>query len=454
MGLIELYRTTGEEKYLQLAQIFLDMRGSAAHGTDQNQKRTPFREETEAVGHAVTANYLYAGVADIYAETGEEALLQTLDKLWHNVTYQKMSITGGTGALHRGVSSDRDLVWEAYGREYELPNAAVYNETCANIGNAMWNWRMLAVTGEARFADVMELVFYNSGISGLGISGLDFFYTNVLRWHGQQHRLLSNDAVRRWSLPRGGLCCPPNLVRTNAQMSAYAYGISDDRIWIHLYGQNRLDTELTDGSQIKLRQETTYPWDGTIKITIEKAPSSAVSLMLRIPGWAKQAQVKVNGSFEDRKVLPEHYYDVQREWSAGDIVELHLPMPVRLVEGHPLVAEVRNQVAFMRGPIVYCLESYDLPAGVNVADVVIPSDISVNAHYRGRVLDGVTVLEGKAYAVRSPAKWANRLYRPLSAGTRKKVDIKLIPYYAWNNRYDSESSAGIPQMSVWLPVDF
>jgi DUF1680 family protein len=453
MGLVELYRTTREKKYLELAQIFLDMRGTAAHGTDQNQKRTPFREETEAVGHAVTANYLYAGIADIYAETGEKALWETLDKLWHNVTYQKMSITGGTGALHRGVSSAGDLVWEAYGREYELPNASVYNETCANIGNAMWNWRMLNLSGAARFADVMELVFYNSGISGLGISGLDFFYTNVLRWHGQQHRVLSNDAVRRWSLPRGGLCCPPNLVRTNAQINAYAYGLSERKVWIHLFGHNVLDTELSDGSRIKLTQETEYPWDGDIKITVKKAPSNVMSLMLRIPGWTKEAQVKVNGRIVDQEVLPEQYFEVQRKWSAGDIVELDLAMPVRLLEGHPLVEQVRGQVAFKRGPIVYCLESYDLPAGINVSDVVIPSDISVSAHYRERVLDGVTVLEGEAYAVQRKAEWSEKLYRALDIGTRKKINIKLVPYYAWNNRYDSESSAGIPQMSVWLPID-
>ncbi|MFB0524528.1 MAG: glycoside hydrolase family 127 protein, partial [Phycisphaerae bacterium] len=224
MGALELYRTIQDDKYLQLAKIFVDMRGSAPGGTDQNQTRTPLRKETEAVGHAVTANYLYAGAADVYAETGDKTLLGALEKIWQNVALQKMYVTGATGALHRGISPAWDQVHEAYGREYQLPNSTAYSETCANIANAMWNWRMFAITGEARFADIIELVLYNSALSGISIDGKNFFYTNVLR-------RTKNTPFLSWDLPTrqpylSCFCCPPNIVRTIAKSSGWAYSVS------------------------------------------------------------------------------------------------------------------------------------------------------------------------------------------------------------------------------------
>lgn len=443
MGTVELYRTTQDNKYLELAQIFVDIRGSAPGGTDLNQTRTPLRNETEAVGHAVTANYLYAGAADVYAETGDKALLSALEKIWQNVAFQKMYVTGATGALHQGASSALDSVHEAYGREYQLPNSTAYSETCANIANAMWNWRMLAITGEARFTDIVELVLYNSALSGIGIDGKHFFYTNVLR-------RTKDTPFLSWDLPTrqpylSCFCCPPNIVRTIANVHGWAYSISDEGVWINLYGANELNTELLDGTKLKLVQQTDYPWDGKIKITVNVPMKKEFSVMLRIPGWARDATLKVNGQAVRDKLLPGEYFRLNRIWSAGDVIELNLPMPVQLIDAHPLAEELRNQVAVKRGPIVYCMESIDLPEDVKVSEVVIPGDIKLKPRFDKELLGGVTVLEGKAEVIQE-GDWSSRLYTELTPQEPKKITIRLIPYFAWSNR-------GVSEMTVWLPLD-
>lgn len=443
MGAVELYRTTADAKYLELAKTFVDMRGSARGGTDQNQDRTPLRKEIEAVGHAVTANYLYAGAADVYAETGEETLLSALEKIWQNVVFQKMCVTGATGALHRGVSLAWDQVHEAYGREYELPNSTAYNETCANIANAMWNWRMLAITGQARFADVLELVLYNSALSGISIDGKHFFYTNVLR-RTKETPFLSWDLPTRQSYLTC-FCCPPNIVRTIAKAHGWAYSVSDKGLWVNLYGGNELDTELSDGGKIKLTQQTDYPWNGLIRIVVNKIPKRQFSVFLRIPDWASGSTVKINSKPFGNRPEAGRYFEVRRTWSAGDIIELDLPMRVQLIEANPLVEELRNQVAIKRGPIVYCLESTDLPEGVKVAEVVIPLDINLKPIFKRDLLGGVTVLAGDTLAV-SQAHWADKLYREIQAEGKRPVKIRLIPYFAWSNR-------GLSEMTVWMPLD-
>jgi len=443
MGAVELYRTTGDTKYLELAKIFVDMRGSVSGGTDQNQARTALRKEAEAVGHAVTANYLYTGAADVYAETGDRALLRALEKIWQNVALQKMCVTGATGALHRGASSARDDVHEAYGREYQLPNATAYNETCANIASAMWNWRMLAITGEARFADTMELVLYNSALSGISIDGKHFFYTNVLR-RTKDVPLVSWDLPTRQSY-LSCFCCPPNIVRTIAKVHGWAYSISDEAVWVNLYGGSELNCEFVDGTKLKLTQETDYPWDGRIKITVNAPEKKQFAVMLRIPGWAKEATLQVNGQAVRGGLQPGRYFKLNRTWSAGDVIELNLPMPVRLIEANPLVEELRNQVAVKRGPIVYCLESVDLPNGVKVSEVVIPHNIKLKPEFRRNLLGGVTVLEGEAEVLKE-GDWSKRLYRELVPREPRKVTIRLIPYYAWSNR-------GVSEMTVWMPLD-
>jgi hypothetical protein len=456
MGAAELYRTTGDKKYLQLAGIFVSMRGSQPGGSDQNQAGVPLRMEQEAVGHAVTAAYLWCGAADVYAETGEPALLDALERLWNDVTSCKMYITGGTAALHHGESQrvrlkrwPIDSVHEAFGAPYQLPNRTAYNETCANIGNAMWNWRMLLLTGEAKYADILERVFYNSMLSAIGLEGKDYFYSNPLRRCGEDVPLLSNDSRTRWSnttpaSPVHCFCCPPNLARTIAQLHTYAYGVSADAVWIHLYGAGRLDTQLPGGDAIELTQTTDYPWDGKVRIRIEKAPAKEMALRLRIPGWVERPGLKINNRVSSERLQPSSYAELRRNWQAGDVVELQLPMPVTLLESHPLVEENRNQVAVMRGPLVYCLEDKDLPPGVAIENVRIPRDAGWKVRWEANLLHGVTVLETRA-KVMPQARDVSALYRRVPTAGAASVLLRLIPYYAWCNR-------GASQMTVWLPA--
>jgi len=457
MGVVEMYRTTGEPRYLELAKALIDIRDLVENGSDHNQDRIPLRKQTKAVGHAVRANYLYAGAADVYAETGDNSLLAALEAIWDDVAYRKMYITGATGALYDGASPDGSkdheaiqLVHQAYGREYQLPNITAHNESCATVGFALWNWRMLAITAQARFADILELAFYNGVLSAISLNGKKFFYTNPLRVVEDLPFEL------RWSRKRepyiSCFCCPPNVVRTIAEVSSFAYSIpvvslsnpSDEGVWVNLYGSNVLDTKFPDGSRIKLIQETDYPWDGTIRIILEDAPPREFSVFLRIPGWANGSIVKVNDKLAGDNLKTEQYFEVKRKWSAGDVIKLVLPMPVQLIEANPLAEEVRNQVAIKRGPIVYCLESVDLPDGIKIMDVAIPPTIKLTSHFDKELLGGVTVLQGKAHFL-GGSTWGEVLYREISHQKPKAIDIRLIPYYAWGNRGKSE-------MTVWMPL--
>lgn len=449
MGIVEIYRTAHNPKYLELARGLIDIRDRVKQGTDHNQDRIPFREQTEAVGHAVRANYLYAGVADIYAETGDPSLLGALEKIWCDVAYRKMYVTGATGGLYDGASPDGSkahssiqLVHQAYGRAYQLPNVTAYNESCATVGFVLWNWRMLSITGEARFADLLERALYNGVLATISLKGREFFYTNPLR------RVDDLPFELRWSRKRepyiGCFCCPPNTVRAVAEVSAYAYGMSDEGVWVHLYGSSVLDTQLSDGSALRLKQETEYPWDGTIRITIEKAPSKEYSVFLRIPDWAEESHVTVNGKRAGKNLASGRYHEIRRSWSSGDRIELVLPMSVELLEAHPLVEEVRNQVTVRRGPIIYCLESIDLPDDVRIEDVALSPVEPFQDRFVEDFLGGVVVLEAQAQCL-CGRDWGDTLYRELSPLQPEKIDIRLIPYYAWGNRGGSE-------MMVWLPL--
>jgi hypothetical protein len=456
MGAAELYRTTGDAKYLRLAKTFVDMRGSAPGGSDQNQAKVPLRQEQEAVGHAVTAAYLWCGAADVYAETGEQALLDSLSRLWEDVTQRKMYITGGTAALHTGEADrrllrrwPRDSVHEAFGAPYQLPNRTAYNETCANIANAMWNWRMLALTGDAKYAEVMEQVLYNSMLSGMGSEGRDYFYTNPLRRVDGQP-MLSNDSLARWtdttpSSPLRCFCCPPNVARTLAELSGWAYGMSADAVWVHLYGSNVLDSRLPGGGEIRLVQQTQYPWDGQVTVAIEKAPERELALRLRIPGWAAGATIQVNGQAAEIEIAPRSYVELRRRWSAGDTIKIELPMEIVMVEAHPLVEENRNHTAVLRGPVVYCLESVDLPAGVLLDAVRLPGHPVWQVRHDADLLRGVAVLETEARRLPSSRLAPALLYRALPTGAIDRISVRLIPYYAWANRGPSE-------MTVWIPL--
>ena len=360
-----------------------------------------------------------------------------------------MYVNGATGALYDGASPDGSnahssiqLVHQAYGRAYQLPNITAYNESCATVGFILWNWRMLAITGEARFADLIELALYNSILATISLDGKKFFYTNPLA------RVAKLPFSLRWSRKRepyiSCFCCPPNSLRTIAEVSAYVYSLSNRGVWINLYGGSVLNTRLAGGEVIQLRQRTKYPWEGSVQITLEKAPKREFSFFLRIPSWAETARVTVNGRKTADAPEPGHYFEIRRSWSAGDRISLVMPMPVQLLEAHPLVEEVRNQAAVRRGPIIYCLESTDLPENVGIMDVAVSPKAKYQNYFVKELLGGVTVVQTKAYA-RAGDDRDKTLYRRISKKEPKKIDIRLIPYYAWDNRGDSE-------MTVWFPI--
>jgi DUF1680 family protein len=449
MGLTELYRTTHDEKYLQLAKRLINIRGTV-EGTDDNSDREPFRDMDHVVGHAVRANYLFAGAADIYAEDGDKSLLHTLDTLWDNVINHKMYITGGCGALYDGVSVDGtsynpdtvQKVHQAYGQQYQLPNLTAHNETCANIGNLLWNYRMLDITGEAKYADIVELELYNSILSGISLSGTQFFYTNPLassvdypyhlRWEGgrQPYIALSN-------------CCPPNVVRTIAEAGSYMYGLSDSGLFVHQYSSNTLSATLKDGSPIQLEQQTDYPWNGSVSITLKQVPAKAFTVYLRIPGWCNSAAIKVNGKTIYTALKGSTYQAVNQIWKAGDQIQLVMDMPVQLMEANPLVEATRNQVAVKRGPVVYCLESADLNKNDKVFDIAIPADIQFSLQPETIDNSRIVALKGHAQLMQH-ADWKDALYHTIS-NKLQPVNITLIPYYAWANR-------GKTDMTVWMPL--
>ena len=448
MGTVELYRTTGEQRYLDLAKSFLEMRNLVTEGGDDNQDRVPFVEQKEIAGHAVRANYLYAGVADLVAETGNEDWLAPLEPLWESMVRKKLYITGACGALYDGASPDGSAqqrtitrVHQAYGRNYQLPNTTAHNETCANIGNLMWCWRMFLLTGESKYIDVLEQALYNSILSGVSLSGDEYFYVNPLRVVDPLPTALRYPRTRQKFFT--SFCCPPNLVRTIAEVNSYAYSKHRDSLWVNLYGENQLETQLL-GETLSLTQTTKYPWDGSISLKIEKCPAKEFALKLRVPSWSDQFAVQLNGKVLDVEQVTDGYLQLRRKWQPGDSVELTLPMPVKLMEAHPLAEELNNQIAVQRGPIVYCLESQDLPAGVDLQQVSVPIDIDLQPRYTAELLDGVTVLEGTAKAA-DQKSWGAQLYREAQQGLLQDIRLRLIPYYAWSNR-------GPGEMSVWLPV--
>ncbi|RYF60266.1 MAG: glycoside hydrolase family 127 protein, partial [Cytophagaceae bacterium] len=449
MGITEMYRTTHDPKYLALAQKLIDIRG-LSEGTDDNSDRVPFRKMTKVIGHAVRANYLFAGAADVFAETGDSTLLATLDLMWNDVVNHKMYVTGGCGALYDGVSPEGTAykpdtvqkIHQAYGKAYQLPNHSAHNETCANIGNLLWNYRMLQITGDAKYADVMELALYNSILSGVSLDGNKFFYTNPLsasddypyamRWMGgrQNYIRLSN-------------CCPPNTVRTVSEVSNYAYSISDKGLWLNLFGGNQLNTQLKDGSPLQLTQTTNYPWDGAITIQMDQVPTSSFSVFVRIPGWCQGATIKVNGAIVKTRVEAGTYAELNRKWAVGDRVDISLPMPVKLIEANPLVEENRNQVAVKRGPIVYCLESVD-NRKAKLTNIALSTKLDLKPKLIRVDNSDMMALDGTAKLV-NEGSWTNQLYREVSEKAPQSTPVRLIPYYAWANRGHSE-------MEVWIPL--
>ncbi len=426
MGLIELARATGEPGYLAQAQYFVDVRGHGViGGSPYHQDHVPFRQLDRMVGHAVRAVYLNAGATDLYAETGDPALATSLERMWRNLTERQMYVTGGVGSRHEG---------EAFGADYELPNAQAYTETCAAIALVMWGWRMLQLEGAARYADVLETALYNGVLPGLSLDGLGYFYVNPLADDGNHRR-------QPWY---NCACCPPNIARLLASLTGYCYSVDDSSIWMHLYAESTARLTLPDGRPVSLAQHTRYPWDG--EVTVEVAGEGSFGLRLRVPAWCeKGASLTVNGQLYDGAVTPGIYVEVRRAWQPGDVIRLHLPMPIRRVEAHPYALENAGRVALLRGPLVYCLEGVDHP-GMDLRDVVLPASAELTATDRPDLLGGVVAVRGAAEIAPPDAGWPNQLYRtaqPTDPAPRQALALTAIPYYAWANR-----AAGA--MQVWL----
>ncbi len=437
MGAAEMYRETGDEKYLTLAKGLIAIRDSVTNGEDHNQDRHKFRDQYEAMGHAVRANYLYAGVADLYAETGEEQLMKNLSAIWDDIIQHKIYIMGGCGALYDGVSPDGTTynqpsiqqIHQAYGRQFQLPQEAAHNEICAQIGMMLFSWRLFQTTADGKYIDNIENELYNGILSGISLDGKDFFYTEALR------RTKEFPYIMRWPKHRQHyitcFCCPPNTLRTLCEAQEYAYAINENTLYVNLYGQNALKTK-----DLEVEQITNYPWDGRITLTIKKA-KNLENVKLHKPDWAAEYTVKVNGEPAD--------LDITRKWKKGDVIEVNFDMRPRLIEANPLVEEAKNQVAVQRGPIVYCLEGEDIEGGYRINDIAIPADIQFTEQKMTISGHEMTVLEGEAVLV-NQEKWDNQtLYREIRPTNKKKVKIRLIPYYAWDNR-------GIQDMSLWLPL--
>lgn len=455
MGLVELYRVTKDKKYLELAERFINRRGKYEvidHPTtvgypigDMVQERIAFREANEAAGHAVLALYYYAGAADVYSETGEQALVDALDRLWESVTQRKMYVTGAVGQTHYGASSNRDKIEEGFIDDFMMPNMTAYNETCANLCNAMFSYRMLNLKGESKYADIIELVMFNSGLSGISVEGKDYFYANPLRMvhNARAYMTHENDTETPNREPYlECFCCPPNLVRTIAKVCNWAYSLTENGVAVNLYGGNKLDTQLRDGSPMKLTQTTQYPWDGHVAINIEECKQTPFEVLLRIPDWANGTTILVNGKATEADVKAGSFAKIERTWQAGDQITMTLPMEVRMVEGHPRIEEVRNQVAVKRGPIVYCVESPDLPKDTGILDVYISGKSDLAVEHKPDFLGGISVINADLLLRKNTEEG---MYRVVRKPEWESHPTKLVPYFAWSNR-------GLAEMTVFLPV--
>ncbi len=445
MGLVDLYRVTDDRRYLDLAEDFVEMRGSALpvitdpDTGDQNQCRTPLKKETKAVGHAVTGPYLYCGAADVAAEKQREDYIEALKRIWKSITTRRTYITGGAGAQHKGVSDNGDKVHEAFGIDWQLPNASAYNETCANISVAMFAQRMLDLTGECEYADVMERVLYNVMLASTSLDGMKYFYTNPLtRYFNQED--LHNDSAERWRTFHC-YCCPPSVSRTMLKVHQWAVSRGEKALWIHLYDNCTIDTEVPGAGRMVIEQRTGYPWDGRIVLTIKKGAEAALNL--RIPGWASAASAKLNGEALVN-VAPGSYLKIERHWQEGDQVEIDLPMRARLIRSNPRVDENRGKVAVMRGPIVYCLETPDLPQGVSPLDVALDRNAALNVRHVDDVLGGYCAIDTQGVQL-STIPDDNALYGEYMPRFEQRIPLTLVPYYVWNNR-------GMAEMTVWMPL--
>lgn len=443
LALIELFRETGEQRYIDQARFFIDVRGKGTiGGQDYHQDATPLRKQRAMVGHAVRAVYLNAGAADLVAETGDAELRQALEAMLANLLRARSYVTGGVGARWEG---------EAFGADFELPNERAYAETCAAIGNVMWMWRMLLLEAadDTRFPDIIERTLYNAILPGVSLDGQLYFYQNPLADGGNHRR-------QPWF---GTACCPPNIARLLAQLPGYVATVTSRRfpesdarhdfVWIHLFAEGELTVPLQSGGSVTLRMTTRYPWDGDVAIAVTNIHEAGdFTLQIRVPEWAKGTHGTVNGErLPDAETAPGQYVTIRRTWQVGDEVRLAIPLPIRRLVAHPRVTNNAGRVALMRGPLVYCAEAADNPIG-DVLDVVIPDDATILAAQRPELLGGVVVLTASAELEAAAPGWDGALYRRLDRVEadqpgRSDVDLVMIPYMVWANR-------GAGPMAVWL----
>lgn len=466
MGLAELYRTTGNPDYLELLKKAVALRDSVKEGLDDNQDRLPLKEHDRIIGHAVRANYLYAGVADLCLETEDAVLTEVLHKVWNSLVTQKLYITGGCGALYNGASPygnffSHQLVHQAYGYEYQLPNVTAYNETCASVGGVYWAWRMFCLEKKPAYVDVLERMVLNVNLAAVSMDGKRFFYENMLR----RAKKLPYELV--WGQERAeyilSYCCPPNLARMMAQMSEYAYAADESGIYTVLYGASRAKVELPgrEGkvSGLTLIQETAYPYDGRIRFTFERQepdtdkPGGSFLLHLRIPSWVRSGSIRCgNRRSGERETIitlgrrdASTYVSLPIEEAEDREILVDFAMEARLTCAHPLVEETAGQAAVERGPLVYCLEGMD--TGVETIDeLAIPSDIRLEPEeleIEGRT---VTALKGTFFRrITEEGYDSSALYQDYPYRGYEEVTARMIPYFAWDNR-------GMDEMRVWLPV--
>lgn len=439
LALVKLYRATHEERYLRLAQYFIDERGqqpiyfdeeARARGENPGdfwaetyeycQANLPVREQDKVVGHAVRAMYLYSALADLAKELDDHSLLQTCQCLWQHLTSTRIYLTGGIGssADNEGVTAD-----------YDLPNTSAYAETCAAVGLVQWNHRMLQLDTNARYADLLERALYNGVLSGLALDGSSFFYENPLESHGDHHR-------QPWYRCS---CCPPNVARLLNSLGSYVYSTTDSAIFIHLYATSTAVLHVA-GQQVTVRQETAYPWDGAIQIQVDSEAPAEFGLSLRIPGWSREARLTVNGEAVDIADSSDNgYVHLVRRWQAGDQIALHLEMPIERIYAHPDVGADSGRVALQRGPLVYCLETADNV--VPLQRIRLPESAGLESQFISTLLGGITVIRGMALALATD-DWSNTLYRS-TAPQHVPHELVAIPYFAWDNRQPGE-------MSVWI----
>jgi DUF1680 family protein len=438
MALAKLYIVTGEKKYLDLAKFFLDNRGYTERKDEYSQAHKPVLEQDEAVGHAVRAAYMYSGITDIAALTGDSGYIKAIDTIWNNVVEKKLYITGGIGALHQG---------EAFGNDYELPNTSAYCETCAAIGNVYWNHRLFLLHGESKYYDVLERTLYNGLISGVSLDGGSFFYPNPLESDGIYK--FNQGACHRqpWF---GCACCPSNISRFIPSLPGYVYAVKDNSIYVNLYMSNTSKIELGK-KEVTLKQTSAYPWNGNVQIEISPGSNRQFTLKLRIPGWlqgnvvpsdlyhfvdGKQLSfsVRVNGK-DVEKIMDKGYLCINRTWKKGDNVELHFDMEPRVIKANSKIEADSGRIAVERGPIVYCAEWPD--NDFSIRSFLMSENPKFNVLNKPEMLYGINMLQTQGQSL---------FYDKDGLLQTKQVNITLIPYYAWAHRGDGE-------MTVWLPRD-